>query len=85
MDLELVASLWMKTRLGPAPGDVGINVHDEHGACLARENVQVIDEQLAALGSERCIEVMRHETLRSLVVPDVVHSELGAAGARSVR
>ena len=58
----------MKTGLGPAPGDVGIDVHDEHGASLARENVQVIDEQLAALGSERCIEVMGHETLRSLVL-----------------
>ncbi|HYV78210.1 MAG TPA: hypothetical protein VE979_08800, partial [Streptosporangiaceae bacterium] len=80
--------------------------------CLARENVQVIDEQLAALGSERCIEVMGHETLRSSVLlvtsrrgtarlhtargrdslrlrglasADVVHSELGAAGAGSVR
>jgi hypothetical protein len=38
--------------------DIGVDVHDEDGAGFARENVQVINEKLAALASQRGVEVV---------------------------
>ena len=46
--------------LGVDAGDVGIDVHDEHRAALAGEDVQVIDEQLTVLGRQRSVEMVRH-------------------------
>jgi hypothetical protein len=58
MHLELIAGLRMEARLGVDAGDVGIDVHDEDGAVVAREDVQVVDVQLAVLARQRRIEVV---------------------------
>lgn len=62
MHLELVPCLRVKARLGVQSIDVGVNVHDEHGAAVVGEHVQVIDIQLASLSGKRRVEVMRHQT-----------------------
>ena len=49
--LELIARLrGVEPRLGMQAVDVGVDVHDEHRAALAVEDVQVIDVELAGLG-----------------------------------
>ena len=58
--LELIARLRVEPRLGKQAVDVGVDVHDEHRAALAREDVQVIDVELAGLACERRVEMMGH-------------------------
>ena len=60
VDLELIARLGVEARLGMQAVDIGIDVHDEHGAALAGEHVQVVDEQLAGLSRQRRVEMMGH-------------------------
>jgi hypothetical protein len=60
MHLQLVACLRMEAGLGVQAVHVGVDVHHEDGACLAREHIQVVDEQLPAAGGQRRIEVVRH-------------------------
>ena len=60
MNLELVARLMVETWLYVDPGDIRVDVHDEHGAVGAREDVHVVDIELAVLSCERRIEMMRH-------------------------
>ena len=60
VDLELIACLRVEPRLGIQPSDIGVDVHHEHGAAGAREDVQVIDVELPVLAGQRRIKVMRH-------------------------
>jgi hypothetical protein len=81
--LELIARLRVEARLGVDAGDVGVDVHDEHGAVVAREDVQVIDVELAVLAGQRRIQMMGHRTLLLLRVIREgrcrAHSWLGGA------
>jgi hypothetical protein len=61
--LELIARLRMEARLDIGSGDGGVDIHDEHGAAVACKHVQVIDVELAILGCERRIKMMRHVTV----------------------
>ena len=58
--LELVARLRVETGLRMQAVDVRVDVHDEHRAGVAGEDVQVVDEKLPVLGRQRRIQVMRH-------------------------
>ena len=58
--LELIPRFRMEARFDVNSGDVGVDVHDEHRAGVALEDVQVVDIKLAVLACERGIEVMRH-------------------------
>src|SRR5262245_15429498 len=60
MHLEFITRLRVEPRLGKQAVDVGVDVHDQHRAALAREDVQVIEVELPGLAGERGVEVMRH-------------------------
>ena len=63
--LELIARLGVEAWLGVQAVDIGVDVHDEHRAALAGEDVQVVDEQLAGLSRQRRVEVMGHKEVLS--------------------
>ena len=63
--LELVARLRVESGLRMQAVDVRVDVHDEHRAGVAGEDVQVVDEKLPVLGRQRRIQVMRHAKPRS--------------------
>jgi hypothetical protein len=60
MHLELIARLRVEPRLGMQAVDVRVHVHHEHGACVAREDIQVVEVELAGLGGQRRIQMMGH-------------------------
>ena len=57
---ELIACLRVKARFDMDPGDVRIDVHDQHGASITLEDVEVVNIKLAVLTREGGIEMMRH-------------------------
>jgi hypothetical protein len=60
MHLELVARLRVEPRFGMQAVDVGVHVHHEHGARVAREDIQIVEVELAGLGRQRRIQMMGH-------------------------
>jgi hypothetical protein len=58
VDLELIPGSGKEGGLGLLSGHVRVDVHDEHGAVVAREDVQVVDVQLPDLAGQRCGEVV---------------------------
>jgi hypothetical protein len=58
--LELIALLRVEPGLGMQAVDVGVDVHDEHRAALAGEDVKVIEVELTGLACERRVEMMGH-------------------------
>ena len=60
MRLELVAGLVVEARLHVDSRDVRVDVHDEHRAAVALEDVQVVDIELAVLARQRRVQMVRH-------------------------
>jgi hypothetical protein len=60
-------------------GDGRVDVHHEHGAVAAGEDVQVVDEELAGLARQRCVKVMGHRMIHSL------HEAAGSAFSSEAR
>ena len=58
--LELIACLRVEAWFDMDSGDVRVDIHGEHSAGVALEDVQVVEIKLAVLTCERGIEVMRH-------------------------
>jgi hypothetical protein len=50
MDLELVTGLVVEAGLNVRTGHRGVDVHHEHRAVLAPEQVEIVDVELAVLG-----------------------------------
>lgn len=60
VDLELVPCLVVEAGLDVRLRHRAVHVHHEHGAAFAVEDVQVVEVELAGLGGERGVEVVRH-------------------------
>ena len=73
--LELIACLRVEAWFDMDSGDVRVDVHDEHGAGVTLEDVQVVEIKLAVLTCERGIEVMRHSntSFRQYGVTGLLH------------
>jgi hypothetical protein len=56
----------MEAPLDIGSGDGGVDIHDEHGAAVAWKDVQVIGIELAVLGCEGRIKMMRHAAVPEL-------------------
>jgi len=65
--LELVPRLVVEPALDVGLGHGGVDVHDEDGAAVALEDVQVVDVELSVLGCEWRVQVVRQGNVLSLV------------------
>jgi hypothetical protein len=74
----------MEAPLDIGSGDGGVDIHDQHGAAVAWKDVQVIGIELAVLGCEGRIKMMRHAAVPELKrFADQGDNELGPESLRA--